>query len=480
MSTQATQQFRRPKNQKNKLRAEQQINKDAKPESISKLINSIVQLDRGNVKVTLDDQFVERFGQNYLNTVALVQQNRNHIDANGFPIDHDTLTYGVLTGLSLSVARKLFLATPDSQRGTVLQFNSLQQLDIEVPKTYIQILDMIGKTKADESKDWNIRVKYNEMMLKRFLTKGLKYAACDDNFLHNYIPNTAGEHALLQGLLQTNIGMVVFGDDASAEFIRDNVKSRLRTLLTRNLVFNAFDAQGNALQINIGVPQIDPDNASRAQILNWLALLDNVTHSDPNDGNFFNDLLCCGLSLLVNKFWLADMNQNLQAVDPAFNNIAVLAGLTVQNLLNAGNFFHIQQFVARANFKNFYESAFTFYSTTVTPRLKSIISMVNQGNASFGSIGQLIYVDRENFHDENYGQNVFGIDRTEINTGTRLAYSLLKVDLVDAVVKSAMCGLVRDVEVGADYEISFTQSLTAIRDNFSSKDNVLLSNVRQF
>jgi hypothetical protein len=274
--------------------------------------------------------------------------------------------------------------------------------------------------------------------------------------------------------------MVVFGDDASAEFIRDNVKSRLRTLLTRNLVFNAFDAQGNALQINIGVPQIDPDNASRAQILNWLALLDNVTHSDPNDGNFFNDLLCCGLSLLVNKFWLADMNQNLQAVDPAFNNIAVLAGLTVQNLLNAGNFFHIQQFVARANFKNFYESAFTFYSTTVTPRLKSIISMVNQGNASFGSIGQLIYVDRENFHDENYGQNVFGIDRTEINTGTRLAYSLLKVDLVDAVVKSAMCGLVRDVEVGADYEISFTQSLTAIRDNFSSKDNVLLSNVRQF
>jgi hypothetical protein len=480
MSTQATQQSKRNKNQKNKNKANQDINKDAPPQSISKLINSIIQLERGNVKVELDDEFVERFGQDYLTTVSLVQQNRNHIDVNGDPVNHEPLTYGIMTGLSLSAARKLFLATPDSQRGTVLQFNTLSQLDIEIPKTYVQILDMIGKTKADESKDWNIRLKYNELMIKRFLTKGLRYAACDDRFLANYIPNNAGQHNLLGNLLNSNISRIVYSDNASAEFVRDNVKSRLTALLTRNIVINVFDNTGAGLAINIGVPQIDPNTATRNQILAWLALLNVNHHTDPNDGNFFTDLLCCGLALLINKFWLINMNTLLTAVDPAFVNIAPLAGLTVQNLLNAADFFHIQEFVANDDFKNFYEAAFTFYSTTVTPSLKSIVSMVNQGNASFGTIGQLVYVNRDEFTNVNYPANVFGIDRSDLNSGTRMAYSLLKVDLVDAVVKSAMCGLVKDVEVGTDYEVTFTQSLKGIRNNFSSKDNILLSNQRTF
>jgi hypothetical protein len=464
-------------NYKNRNRAEQDINPDAAPKDLSGLINSITQLDRGNVKVTLDDEFVERAGQDYLEIIASVQRNRNHLEDNGNPLEHGYLVAGTMVGLSLATARKLIIATPESQRATISEFFQVPQYDIKIPSTFVQLSDMLGKVSQG---DWNIRMKYNSMMIKRFLTKGLLYASSNADFLATYIPNDDGQHDGLAALRETRISSVVFEDQASAEYIKDSIKKKLTQLLTRYLVYdNQVDGDGH-VRFSYAVPQLNVDTATRVEILEWLGNLNADFHSDPNDDNFFQNLVCCGLSLLVNHFWLSDMTTRLRDLDAAFRNINVLGDLTVRQLLNAGGYNHIQQFVARAQFKTYFESLFTYYSLTITPRLHIFYKMVNQGLGSLGSPAQMIYLGEEAFTWKEYPPNVVGLNRREIKSGYREAYSYLKMDLIDPVVKCAMYGITADVEVSADYWITYSRALTNIRANFASKDNIIMSNIKLF
>ncbi|CAG8722532.1 5102_t:CDS:2 [Gigaspora margarita] len=71
------------------------------------------------------------------------------------------------------------------------------------------------------------------------------------------------------------------------------------------------------------IPQLNVDGQD---ILGWLGLLNNQLQQDPNN------VLCCGIT---SSCWLCDMNVLVTNLDAAFGNVNFL---TVQNLLNVGNF----------------------------------------------------------------------------------------------------------------------------------------------
>jgi hypothetical protein len=457
------------KNTKNKDQSERDINRDAPPKDLSGLIGNMQLLDRGNAKVVLDHEFVERAGQDYFEIIASVQRQRDRLDQNGNPQEHAYLANGTIAGLSLATARKLVTATPESQQAVITEFNQIPKFDIKIPSTYVQLCDLLGKSSYNE---WNVRIRYNDMFIKKFLAKSLKYASGNQDFLLNYIPNNNGQHNNLVAMRNDDLHNLVFEDATSAQYIIDTVKVRLKELLARNLIFNCFDNNGAPIALNFAIPQFNVDTAGRPEILNWLGLLDANHHADPNDQNFFTNVLACGLLLLINRFWLNDMNALLVNLDNAFANIPALANLTVRGILNAGGFTHIQQYIARADFKSFYESCFTYYSLTIQPRLNNFFRMVNQGIGSFGSPAQLIFLLDEEFIQQNY-QNNTGIDRRDIRSGTREAYSYVKMELIDSVVKAAMYGITKSVEVGSDIWITYQRPLVNIRGNHSAKDNIL-------
>jgi len=443
-------------------RAQADINVNAAPVQLDSKFLGFHSLNRGNAKVTLNQGFTEIVGSDYAATIKAVQSSRGFYGPAAQPLDWEYLTRGVTGGLCLASAVKLIQATPNSQLPQISLVHNFRHFTLHVPRSFVQILDLIGKT---DYQDWVIRVQENADLIQRLLLKAIKYFKQNADFLARHVTLNPADTALFNGLdaiNYTGFDDVFFATRSSVVAIKKRATAWLDHQLRQNFVVAV-----NNVNYSFGYPQLPSDTPTQAQVQAWLALFDNAVH--PN----YQNIILTGCLLLLDLRWLEHPDQQLQQLDPAFVGTPV-AAFTIINLLNACGLHHVYEFLSAQHFVEIGRSCYEYYQETITIRLHSIFVMVQQGTSTLGSPAQLVLAPADLLRD----RNTDGLMRRDLDNNLNHCISYVKLDVSHQVIKSAMIRLVKEVELDPDYEGHFTSSLVSIRRGFLSLDGMIYQQQR--
>jgi hypothetical protein len=462
---------RKPKsryNQKNINAARSQINRGAAPVPLDDKFLGFTSVERGNARVTINHNVTEILGNDYRDTISAGQSNRGLFDQNGNPYELDYLTRGLTGGFCLSIALKMIQATPASKIPQIATFRSFKEYQLQVPRNFIQIIDLIGKT---DYQDWVIRIDNNLLTIKRMFLKCLKYYKQNADFIDDYVyldQNELGRFNGLDNLTMRSFSDIYFDDEDSVKSIKKRARAWLDERLATRFEVPVHRDDNDPINVVFSYPQL-PSDLTPQNIVTWLQTFVQGIHPD------YNNILLTGALLLIKQNWLENINTAMRVIDPIFDGTAIQNNTPLE-LLNACGLHFYSEYLTKPNFITLSRSCFTYYESKITQRLKSLIHLVNQAPSTLGSPAQLVLIPE----DQLFERNDHGMHRFDLNRNLNHCISYVKLATDSSVIKSAMINLVEDVDLNPDYEGHFKTSLFSIRKAFLSTDGLLTSQQRMY
>jgi len=359
----------------------------------------------------------------------------------------------------------LVQATPNSQVPAIATFRSFREYHLDVPRTFVQILDLLGKT---DFGDWIIRVKHNQDLIQRLLLKGIVYSGRNGDYTDEFIyfdDDDRNKLKNLENITFENYDSIYFPTTDSVDAIKTKIGKWIDMKLRRNFAITL-----GSKEVMFSYPQLPNESPSKQEVLAWLNMFDKDFHED------YSQIICTGCLYLVNLNWLNNASKPMKDIDSDFVTSPV-AERTPIELLNASGLHHIDEFLSKKHFIELARSGYTYYNTTITQRLKSIFVLVPQGISTVGSPAQLVFVPKDQIIKRDQHTQ---LPRHDINPNLNHCLSYVKLEISDKVIKSAMIRLVEDVDLDPDYEGHFSSALSSIRRAFLNLDGLTYSQSRQY
>jgi len=448
-------------------RAEKEIDKSAPPRLFSGKFMEFFSEQRGNVKVKIDHQVTERAASEYKKSIQTTLLSKSILDRQAQPIQLDNLARATAVGLCLSLAIKLINATPISKQPDVSYFHTFRDYQVRVPKSFLQVLDLVGKCEYGE---WILRISNNSLAIRRLFLKALGYARQDPDFVRKYVhfANNNDLNAFNTLPLDYRLyGSIIFPDKNCVPELKRMADDWLRQQLSQDIIVNVG---GN--NVVFGYPQLEQDPTDQ-QVIAWLNKFVGAQH--PNTPN----IIGAGSLLLCNPTWLQNPNATLVQLDHATFNGTPVANMTPIGIMNAFNVHHQYEYINDAKFKEILDHCFEYYNSDMQPILHNVFTMLNQGVSAFGNIAQVVTID-DTFLRDYVGPVADGFPRKDVDSQCNEVQSFLQYNVADKVVLAGSLSVAEEVEMLPDYKAYHSVKFRVARASFFNTDQLIWSQQPQY
>lgn len=441
---------RRRGRRSNKEKAEAQFDSSAAPKTLEKFFSEVIDQDRENVDIELHLDIDERLIDGYDDKIE------TYIELQPYDDDKsDKMSNARVQDLSamsnLAIAKKLWSATPESERTSVDHLKYLRNYTVDLPKAMNIAIDHLGKVTDDE---WICRIRWNSLTIERFIIRSLQQASKDPDFANVYLTNITNKEEF-QSL---DVGRIINSSEDSVLWLRDYAEQALDNIMTREFTVKIGD--GND-EIAVCLPQLrftDDDNVDRANIIIWMNKI-NVNYPQ------WKFAINAAILRMINAQWIEQRNVKLKDLDPIFDG-SLWKNLTIHDIFNDMNLTHMKD-VEGLKLRDQSSSFLFYYQKKSLPLLKRVFNMstANQ-SSSFGSKAQLINMEAKNFEY-----------RTKKNRKLLLVKnapegsSFFRLKDKSSIVHQMIFGFTRKVRVQENYKYRLNGSPESIKSSNSFSDS---------
>ena len=392
--TESLQQQRRPrgaqKKKNNKAKAEALINERAAPISLSDAFTGYVPTSSSGVDVVLDRDIPERFCSYAITLLKMTKDMQYRFSAQQTP--YTDMAHGLSAILCSAMALKLVQASPKSDTADIRHLDFLSHQYIRVPKTYMEVLNLVGKTdvkpgpKGAESKGLRLRVMDNIYMVRYYFAKAIWHQVHLEEFRHSdrYFSGYEDMYDRLQQLSMPQLANIVFDDPASMRHIRKEGGRLLDTGLHTEVQFEIVVA--GVPQPLVCCPPFLSDPRNRDELVDWLGKI-AIYPADVRAP--------LALSALVAAFengWLSRVDTPFNRIDERFQGLWMENDTPGDVLRHAGLYSGLDLFDGDQGFADMAGAAVSFCDELASV-FDYYIEFVDMARSEFGNVASLATVD---------------------------------------------------------------------------------------
>jgi len=440
---------RRNRRKSNKEKAESQFDSSAPPKTLEKFFSEVIEEKRENVEIELhldiDDRLIDGYDDKIESFMELQPFTEEKIESLSARRGQDLKAM-----TNIAVAKKLWTATPDSEKVPVEHLKYLRNYNVDLPKSMNVAIDHLGKI-TDE--DWICRIKWNSLTIERFLLRAIKSASYNHDFAKQYL-----QIKDLTKFQNMDCGLMITTSNDSVQWLRDRSKSVLKDIMSQE--FKVKIGTGNETVI-VCMPQlefskdaeIDKDN-----VIKWMAKI-SVSHTN------WKSAINAAIIRLITPQWIDKRKLKLSQIDEMFVD-TLWKDVTIKSIFDELHIVHVDD-IEGLKLRDATGSFLFYYQKMSLPFFKRIfnISSANQ-SSSFGSKSQLIVLDGK----DNY--RFLDKRRTTLNLVKNSAEgsSYFKIKDKSAIVHQMIYGFTKSVEINENYLYRTNGSPDSIKSTNLSSD----------
>jgi len=434
----------------NKQKAEDQFDPNAAPRTLEKFFSEPIEEQRENVDIELHLDIDERVTDGYDDKIDAYLEMQPFDDTKSKKISQARISdLEALT--NIAIAKKLWTATPDSERTSVDHLKYLRTYDIVLPKSVNIAIDHLGKVTDDE---WICRIKWNALTIERYLFRGLQKSSYDKDFSDTYLVKINDK----EKFQKQDIGKLFNSSQQSVIWIRDYAKTALQNIMKKE--FEVKIGQSND-KIMVSYPRLefsDDIEKDRQAILDWTKKI-NVNYPD------WLSAMDAAILRLTNSEWLEKRRTKLSSLDPIFDGTP-WKDRTLSDTFSDTGITHIEDHKA-INLRDLCGAFLFHYQKVALPFYKRIINMSNaSSSSSFGSKAQLIEL---NGPDDYELVNKRGRKVLNVSTGAE-GSSYFRLKDKSSIVHQLTYGFTRAVSLRENYKYRTNGNPNAIKSSNISSD----------
>jgi len=402
------------------------------------------------VEVELDKTFVERVEEVYVPRVREHHEFYGNLEQRGEDMEIETRLI-----IHATQFRKLLISTPASKQVDVAKYMHLTKTDLFSFPSLIAAFSNLGKVEFDE---FVVRIKNNTVNIHR---QALTIAKI---FLgHSTTEGRYRDH-LRDRIEEALPYRTVFGDEASAQWIRDGSKKALDRL--RDIDFPINNAAGVQLY-RASYPKLELDKdliRQRQNVIEWIGKL----------GPAMPEIVAAvryGVSTVFEKIWFSLGNFD-RALNLIWTDLPNWVAWTPHEILT-GLDLHLIRYtqVGHEAFDTYHtiiQDAFELITSASVSNLSAVFKFAKQPDDGFGTKAQLVVVDDKN-RVQRGSRWLEGTQYTELAANT-FGTSLLKIKEKGLVSSSLIFGLSREVKFDPVFEARLNGSIASVRKAYLSPD----------
>lgn len=434
----------------NKQKAEDQFDATAAPRTLEKFFSEPIEEQRENVDIELHLDIDERITDGYDDKIDAYLEMQPFDDAKA----HRISTYRIndLEALTnIAIAKKLWTATPDSERTSVDHLKYLRTYDIVLPKSVNVAIDHLGKV-TDE--DWICRIKWNALTIQRYLFRGLQKSSRDKDFADTYLVKIEDK----ESFQNQDVSKLINTSQDSVIWIREYAETSLKQIMKHE--FEVKVGQAND-KITVCYPRLEFENDYDKDRLSIIAWMKKITVNHPD----WKLALDAAILRLTNAQWLENRRAKLSTLDPIFDNTPWKDRTLTETFSDTG-ITHIDDH-KKISLRDMCGSFLFHYQKVTLPFLKRIINTSTASNSSsFGSKAQLIVLNgAENF------ETVKKRSRSTLNVSTGAeGSSYFRLKDKSSIVHQLTYGFTRAVSLRENYKYRTNGNPNAIKSSNISSD----------
>lgn len=438
----------RRRRRSNKEKAESQFDSSAPPKTLEKFFSEVIEEKRENVDIDLhldiDQRLIDGYDDKIESFMELQPFNDTKADDLSFRRTQDLSAM-----VNLAIAKKLWTATPDSEKVPVEHLKYIRNYNVDLPKAINVAIDHLGKI-TDE--DWICRIKWNSLTIERFLFRGIQNAAYNDDFAKTYL------HVKdLDGFKKIANDYLITTSSDSVQWLRDHSFTVLKKLMSTE--FQVKIGSGND-RIIVCMPQLQFSNDIDEDRKNIILWMNKITVNHTNWESAIN----AAIIRLATPYWIDKRDRKLSLIDEMFDN-TLWKDVTMSSVLKSLEITHIDD-IEGFKLRDATGSFLFYYQKKSLPLFRRIFNMsaANQ-SSSFGSKSQLIVLDSKNF-------KILDKVKRKINQVSTSAEgsSIFKVKDKSAIVHQMIYGFTRNVEISENYKYRTNGSPNSIKSTNLSGD----------
>jgi hypothetical protein len=434
----------------NKQKAEDQFDASAAPRTLEKFFSEPIEEQRENVDIELHLDIDERITDGYDDKIDAYLEMQPFDEAKTRKISTSRISdLEALT--NIAIAKKLWTATPDSERTSVDHLKYLRTYDIILPKSVNVAIDHLGKVTDDE---WICRIKWNALTIERYLFRGLQKSSHDKDFSDTYLVKIEDKDKFRH----QDVSKLFNSSQQSVIWIREYAKNVLNDIMKKEFEVKIGTAND---KIIVSYPRLEFSEDVDKDKLSIVAWMKKITVNHPD----WQLALDAAILRLTDSEWLEKRKTKLSLLDPIFENTP-WKDRTLTDTFKDTGINHIEDHKA-VNLRDMCGSFLFHYQKVALPFYKRIINTSNAGSSSsFGSKAQLIVLNGpDNF------ETVKKRSRSVMNVSTGAeGSSYFRLKDKSSIVHQLTYGFTRAVSLRENYKYRTNGNPNAIKSTNISSD----------
>lgn len=463
--TSAVQAGKKPTAKSNKPRKDSPLRQQAKsmfnaaapPMSSDRFFSDYVEMKRNNVELIFDEELPARIAAPYVKQAQLYAKNKLYDD------DDQDVQIETEALVSLTVSRKIMLATPQSEVADLARIKDIADHELFVPKNLAALVANIGKFELD---DFNARLKYGAQDLFRTL---LRMCANMDRHsqyhgLFNSPINRAGEGDDEPVVVpvpwnELDVSKVVFPTESSSRWMRDSAKKYLDQAYRHTWKMKNQDN----IEFEVSYPRLEISNNVDKQMENVALWLGKLSPEMPE----VMKVVSAGLATAWKTLWFQRPYSQLNHLSPS---IPAWVGTPMGALKSLG--------LGLAFMDDFdydsWISAIREYHRHIRsrqPMFAQFLDLTKMPDDKFGTEAQMFPVGPEFYRDQvmmgdvnrHYQEQVFGAH----------SLTIAKFKNKGRAVIGLAAGLTVGVEVNNNYQARLNGDAKTVLRSFLQPDMIV-------
>jgi len=440
---------RRNRRRSNKEKAESQFDSSAPPKTLEKFFSEVIEEKRENVDIELhldiDDRLIDGYDEKIESFVEL----QPFTEEKSLPLIARR-QQDLKAMCNVAIAKKLWTATPDSEKTQVEHLKYLRNYNVDLPKSINIAVDHLGKITEEE---WICRIKWNSLTIERFLFRAIISASYNSDFADTYLQIKDKD-----AFQQIDVDSVITTSNDSVQWLRDRSKIVLKDIMSKE--FEVKIGTGND-RIKVCMPQLEFSKDVEVDRANVIAWMNKITVNHVN----WETAIGAAIIRLITPQWIERRKSKLSDIDDMFID-TLWKDVTISKIFKDLKIYHIQD-IEGFKLRDATGSFLFYYQKKSLPFFKRIfnISSANQ-SSSFGSKSQLIVLTGKN----NY--RILDKRATKLNLvgSSAEGSSYFKVKDKSAIVHQMIYGFTKSLEISENYKYRTNGSPDSIKSTNLSSD----------
>jgi hypothetical protein len=430
----------------NKMKAEEQFDVNAKPKTLEKFFSDVIEDQRENVEIELHLDVDQRITDGFTDRIeTFVEYSSISADKTDDEIKARVSNINSIT--DVAIAKKLWTATPESERTNVEPLKYLRNMDIQLPKSINIAVDQLGKVTDDE---WICRIKHNSLTIERYLVRALQFTSDDPKFFDSNFRDSFQDDDEVKKFLGLDVSKIFTTSNDSVAFLREYAQSVLTVIM--NKTFEVRIGQNDHI-INVSYPKLEfgkTEAEDRQNIIDWMALL-SVNHPD------WELAADAAILRLINLPWLKRKKDKLTDLDPIFTE-SIWKDRTLEEVFKNLDLTHLDEF-KKLKVRNSVQDFLFWYQKKSVPLFKRMFNMSTMSSSSsFGAKAQLIVLS-----DFTKLKKSTGEFYTVANGAEGSSYFRLKEK--GSIVQNMIYGFTRSIKISENYKYRTNGSPSSIKSS---------------